>query len=294
MYKDIIIIGLGSLGGFFAESVSRMKGLQSIMLIDPDIVEIKNVGKSIYRRRDVGRSKVKVLKEIIEYNNDSLTIICHPIEYHESKTLLPPSDLTIDCRDVICNRNGDIDIRMYISFRTLIMDCKKFFRVTTRRAGRYIQYLNMGELSVAASTAFQVINSGKVDSLIKNQMIHQVSMDYQTTEISKAVQVYENRPDMIMDSVNGDNRIRNLHEMLPMIIDSNKCKDLTVIVGQENCIGDKIKKIKKYEMVEYDKVVKSLSEIIQSLPFQSEYYTVVLNKDSSEWFIELLPETGAA
>jgi hypothetical protein len=294
MYKDIVIIGLGSLGGFFAESVSRMKGLQNLMLIDPDIVEMKNVGKSIYRRNDVGEKKVFALKRIIENNNDSLNIICHPIEYHENKMCLPYSDLTVDCRDIICNRNGDIDIRMYISFRTLVMDCKRNFRVITQRPGRYIQYLNMGELSVAASTAFHIINSGKVNDLIKNQMIHQISMDYQASEISKAIKLYNERPDMIIDSFSGDERIRNLHEMLPMIIDSNKSKDLTVIVGQENCIGDKIKKIKKCEMIELSSAVKVLSEIIQSLPLHSEYYTIVINKEKNEWFIELLPETGAA
>jgi len=264
------------------------------MMIDPDIVEMKNVGKSIYRRKDIGKYKVNALKEIIKNNNDSLNIIGHPIEYHENKMCLPYSDLIVDCRDVICNRSGDIDIRMYISFRTLILDCKRNFKVTNQRSGRYIQYLNMGELSAAASTAFQIISSGKVKDLVKKQMIHQVSMDYQSTEISKAIKVYENRPDIIIDQFNGDERIRNLHEMLPMIIESNMINDLTVIVGQQNCIGDRIKKINKYEMIEYNKIVKSLSEIIQSLPFQSEYYTLVINKEKDEWFIELLPETGAA
>lgn len=294
MYKDIVIIGLGSLGGFFAENVSRMKGLQYLMLIDPDIVEMKNVGKSIYRRKDIGKKKVDALKEIIENNNDSLNIVAHPIEYHENKVCLPYSDLIVDCRDIICSRSGEIDIRMYISFRTLVLDCKRIFKVSNQRNGRYIQYLNMGELSAAASIAFQIINSGRADDLINKQMIHQISMDYHSTVINNAVQVYENRPDIVMDHFNGDERIRNLHEMLPMIIESNKVKDLTVIVGQQNCIGDKIKKINRYEMEEYHKVVGTLTEIIQTLPFQSEYYTVVINKDKDEWFIELLPETGAA
>lgn len=294
MYKDIVIIGLGSLGGFFAENISRMKGLQSLMLIDPDIVEMKNVGKSIYRRRDIGRYKVHALKEIIEYTNDSLNITAHPIEYHENKMCLPYKELIIDCRDIICSRNGEIDIRMYISFRTLIIDCKRYFKVSSERPGRYIQYLNMGELSAAASIAFQIINSDKIDELIKKRMIYQVSMDHHSVEISKSIKKFENRPDIIMDCFNGDEKIRNLHETLPLLVESNKVKDLTVIIGQENCIGDRIRTIKRNELVELSSAVKVLSEIINSIPIQSEYYTIVINKEKKEWFIELLPETGAA
>ena len=149
-------------------------------------------------------------------------------------------------------------------------------------------------MASAASLAFQVINSGKVKDLIKKQIVHQVSIDHQEFEVSKSISLYENRPDIIMDHFHGDERIRNLHQSLPDIIECNNLKDLTVIIGQRKCIGAKVKTIKKHELANFSNIVRILSNIIQTLPSKSEFYTICLNKEKDEWFIELLPETGAA
>lgn len=294
MYKSIVIIGIGSLGGFFAESISRMNGLQSLILIDPDIVEEKNVNKSIYRRKDVGKRKVEALKEIIEFNNEDLVIKAFPITFKEGKTLIPNADLVVDCRDVICSRCGDIDVRMYISYRTLIIDCKRFVTIDNEQEGRYIQHLNNGELITSANSAFTIIYSGKIKEMIKKQMTYQISIDCHQVAATEYIKLYDNRPDIVSDDDSSD-RIKNLHEQLPQIVTANKARDLMVIVGQESCVGQQVNLICKSEIKTLNDANKALSRIVDSLALPNEHYTVSLaESDNDTIFVELLPDTGAA
>jgi len=293
MYKSIVIIGLGSLGGFIAENVSRIKGLQTLILIDPDIVEFKNVGKSIYKRNDIGQFKVDAIKRIIR--NDLLNIKIFPIEYIEGKIYLPENDLIIDCRDEICSREGEIDVRFYISYRTLVIDCQKNHIVANIQTGKYTQLLSLMELSTAASIAAQYVNDDILKEFIRKQLVYQAPIDLVKQQATKAINLYDTRPDIILDYHKGQDKIRNLHENLPKLIHVNKDKQLTVIVGQEGCIGSNVQTIAKNEIVHYNNAVRTLSEIVQNIIPQKEYYTIQVNdEDQDEIYIELLPDTGAA
>jgi len=291
MYKSIVIIGLGSLGGFFVENISRMRGLQTLILIDPDIVELKNINKSIYKRNDVGKFKVDVIKNII---NNNIIVKTFPIEYIEGKSYLPSNDLIIDCRDEICNRGGEIDVRFYISYKTLVIDCEKYHKVNFKQTGRYAHLLSLSELSVASSIAAQYIEEDIMKDFIKRQIVFQASIDLVKQQASKAIKLFDNKPDIIFDYCKGDNIIRNLPENLPKLININKTNDLTVVVGQEGCIGGNVQIIRKNEVVEYNDAVKTLTEIVQSVVPLKEYYTIQINDNQDEVYIELLPDTGAA
>ena len=67
--QTITVVGLGGTGAQIARSVARMvydmKGTRlhtpQIVLIDPDKVEHKNVGRQLYTEADVGQSKAHVL-----------------------------------------------------------------------------------------------------------------------------------------------------------------------------------------------------------------------------------------
>jgi len=293
MYKSIVIIGLGSLGGFFAENISRMKNLQTLILIDPDIVEPKNIGNSIYTRKNIGMFKVNAIKEII--NNDKIRIRTFPIDYIEGKIYLPQNDLIIDCRDEICSRGGEIDVRFYISYKTLVIDCEKYHKVGFKQTGKYAHLLTLSELSIAASIASQYIDEKIMKDFIKRQLVFQAEIDLVKRQASKAIELFDNKPDIVLDYHEGDNIIRNLHETLPKITNLNKTKALTVVVGQEGCVGGNIQVIRKNEIDQYNSAVKTLTEIVKSVVPLKEFYTIQVNDNNkNEVFIELLPDTGAA
>ena len=293
MYKSIVIIGLGSLGGFFAENISKMKGLQTLILIDPDIIESKNIGNSIYKRNDIGKFKVNAIKSII--NNNNIRINTFPIEYIEGKNYLPISDLIIDCRDEICSRGGEIDVRFYISYKTLVIDCEKYHKVEFKQPGKYAHLLSLSELSIAASIAAQYIDKDIMNDFMDRQIVFQAPIDLVKRQATKAITLFDNKPDIVFDNQKGDDIIRNLHENLPKLINVNRTKDLTVVVGQEGCVGGNIQTIRKNEIIEYNNAIKTLSEIVKSVVPLKEFYTIEVNDDNAnEVYIELLPDTGAA
>jgi hypothetical protein len=295
MYKSIVIIGLGSLGGFFADNISKMKGIENLILIDPDIIETKNIGNSIYKRDDIGKFKVEAMSRIIYNNNSLIKTKIFPIEYIEGKIWLPESELIVDCRDEICSRGGEIDVRFYISYKTLVIDCEKYHKVVFKQTGRYSHNLSLSELTIASSIASQYIDKKILTDFMERQLVFQAEIDLVKKQANKAIELFDNKPDMVLEYCKGDNKIRNLHETLPQITKLNKTKDLIVIVGQEGCVGGNIQCIKKNEIDHYNNAVKILSEIVCTIVPLNEYYTIKVNDENpSQVYLELLPDTGAA
>jgi len=291
MYKRIAVIGVGSLGGFFAESISKIKDLQTLILIDPDFVEEKNLNKSIYRKRDIGVYKVYALRSIIREKNENLIIESSPIEYIERKIQMPEVDLVVDCRDEIVSRCGEIDIRLYIAYRTLILDCKKIHKVEKSLAGKYIHNLNMFEISSVANAVAQLIYSGRIKEFINKEIIYQIPVDTSLKDANECLDDFNNCPDIVVDHYAGSEIIRNLHITLPKIVELNKTKALSIIVGEAECLSVDVLTVKRNEISKYGEAVKYLTDLTQSLVPHKEYYTVKVNKKG---YIELLPETGAA
>ncbi len=62
---EVTIIGAGSTGSFVALNLAKM-GVNKIKVIDFDKIEEHNVPNQFYRLKDVGKSKVKALQEIIK------------------------------------------------------------------------------------------------------------------------------------------------------------------------------------------------------------------------------------
>ncbi len=208
---------------------------------------------------------------------------------------MPANDLIIDCRDEICSRGGEIDVRFYISYKTLVIDCEKYHKVGFKQTGRYAHLLSLSELSIAASIAAQYIDEEIMKDFIKRQIVFQASIELVKKQASKAIKLFDNKPDIVFDYHKGENIIRNLHENLPKLVNVNKTKDLTVVVGQEGCVGGNVQTIKRNEIVEYNNAVKTLADIVQSIVPLKEYYTIHINDvNQDEVYIELLPDTGAA
>ena len=43
VYRSVTVIGVGTLGGFVAEAISNLEGLEKLVVVDHDIVEVKNL-----------------------------------------------------------------------------------------------------------------------------------------------------------------------------------------------------------------------------------------------------------
>ncbi len=81
--QTVAVIGLGSGGGFVAESLA-MSGVGGFVLIDDDVLETGNVVRHVGDMRDVGRPKVDVVADLIHARNPAarVTAVRGRIEDH--------------------------------------------------------------------------------------------------------------------------------------------------------------------------------------------------------------------
>ena len=81
------IVGLGSVGSFVAEQLSRM-GCENISLIDFDILKPHNLDRTLFAtKKDINRTKVSVIKEMIAQSSTSKNsnIECFPYSLAEKE-----------------------------------------------------------------------------------------------------------------------------------------------------------------------------------------------------------------
>jgi tRNA A37 threonylcarbamoyladenosine dehydratase len=166
VYKTVTVIGLGSLGGFLTKYISELSYVRNITLVDFDTVEGKNVFDSIYNYTNIGEYKVDALYDIIK---DDVAVTKLNQKYIEGQTYLPESDLVIDCRDVVCDRDREIDVRFYIAEKSLVIDCRKTVRNVCSYDGHYSIQLTKSEINKAAFYSAQIIESGHIKDMIKNK-----------------------------------------------------------------------------------------------------------------------------
>jgi molybdopterin/thiamine biosynthesis adenylyltransferase len=81
--KKVAVVGLGSGGGFVAQTLA-MSGVGNFVLIDDDDIENKNVVRHVADLRYVGKPKVEAVKELILARNANaqVTAIIGRIENH--------------------------------------------------------------------------------------------------------------------------------------------------------------------------------------------------------------------
>jgi len=296
MANSIVVIGLGSLGGFFAENISKLDGVKRLILVDPDIVEKKNLKNSIYRKRDVGKGKVDALADILEFSLDgSIEIIKIFKEFKEGETQLPEADLVFDCRDVLCSRGGYIDVKMYISFRTLVVDCQKHVNIPNTRRGRYVDHVTKNDIRNAAFNAFLLVYSKKIYDLMRQHTVHTIQLDDYREGVNQSLELVQSKNDLVYESQNGEEKLVNLHENLVPILEANKKQDLNVIIGEKQNVSQKLMKIPCSEMRDQFDVIRVFSELARNIPLSYDRYLIrVLYLKKEGIYIELLPSTGAA
>jgi len=115
-YKDkientnVCILGVGTAGSYIPEALFKL-GINNLVLIDPDKVEINNLRAQSYSEQDVGDFKVQALKKRYQYSQN-LKITTHSkfiLDYNDLKNTinLEELDYLLICAD---DTNLTIDI----------------------------------------------------------------------------------------------------------------------------------------------------------------------------------------
>ncbi len=290
--ESIAIIGCGSLGGFLGESLAGLNKIDKMVLVDHDTVEQKNIKNSIYKEDHIGELKVISLKKILDHQHTNTEIISTPKKYIEDKTVIPECDLIIDCRDFVYDRGDKIDIRMYISSRFLIIDCRQDISYAVNHQGKYIERLTTADLRMAAMSATMLIHNGLINTIIDDKLVHKIELDYLSRDVSQAIRRRRMKPDEVFDSHVGENKLVNLDETIQPIIDLNRQCDIRVCLGDRNkpLIS---KDIPPGQLLQPNDVVRELLDTI-NLPHSYNSYLIFIAREGNMVYVELLAETGAA
>jgi hypothetical protein len=283
-YRSITIIGIGTLGGFIAESLSNLDGVEELIIVDHDIVEKKNLRNSIYRQIDVDLFKVDALGDILSINRD-INVKQFPIKFEEGTTKLPHSDLVLDCRDYTYDRGSYLDARLYISSRYLMVDCRKNVKYDNPVEGKYLEALTKDDLRYASTMVAMLLHSNTIASLIDVGSVQKYELDYVTRIDSCSY-------DILYDASPGNDKFVNLPAKIIPILDLNREYDLNVFVGSKNLpLTERI--IPKASLKDGNDLIINLASVT-SLQCNFNQYLVSPFKEGGKVYIELIPETGAA
>ncbi len=125
--KTVLIVGIGGVGGSCLESLVR-SGIENIIIIDPDIVDITNINRQIIALNStVGKKKVDVFKERINdiNNNCKVEVLdtfltkenINIIDNYKIDFLVDACD-TIDTKKAIINKCLENNIEFITSLGT--------------------------------------------------------------------------------------------------------------------------------------------------------------------------------
>lgn len=302
MVKIVGIIGVGSLGGFVAHHISHIDGIEKLVIIDPDVVERNNLRNSIYREGDIGELKVEALKKYL--GCEATTI---PSSYDELTSQIPETDLLIDCRDIGCSRYGKIDVRLFISERTLVIDCERNVRYEKPVIGKYLMELQKDTIDDAAYYIKKTIVSGKMFELIKQQSsslfrLDKISDDF-CRPICDSLELTDNIDDMIYEAPSGFEKLRRVDMNTKPIMIANKRKNLPVYIGEQtqwkefsSILGSPTQYydiIKQGELTSQYDVMTKLSNIVSRLDADCVFFVQLIH-ERGEPKIVLIKETNSA
>lgn len=284
IYKSIAIIGLGTLGGFVAEAISRLDNTENLIIIDHDIVESENLKDTIYRQIDIGLLKTDALYDILK-NRYDLSITKISERFVENETIIPDTDLILDCRNYTYDRKGQIDARLYISSRYLIVDCRRKVEYKIRQKGKYITQLSKDDLRSASQVVSILINGNTLQTLVKDQAIQKYEIDCFSEHNGSCY-------DIVYEGVLGGDRFVNLPEKIMPIIDLNKNENLNIVVGSR--ATPTLETLIPVNSLRNSRDVVETLATLTNQQQEFNHYVVAVFKEKNNTIIELIPETGAA
>ena len=284
VYKSIVVIGIGTLGGFVADALANLETLETLIVIDHDTVEAKNLINSIYRQIDLGVQKTEALTDIISTKNPDVTVITLNEKFIEGKTKIPQCDLVLDCRDYTYDRRKEIDVRLYMSSRYLMVDCRKNVAYKVKTEGKYLVELTKQDLRYAGTLVSMLVYNKAIGTLIKEQSVQKYELDY-------VKRIDKNSCDIVYES-DRENKFVNLPDKILPILQANKQSDLELFVGSHLFpIAQQL--IPKNSLQSSSDIAVSLTRAV-SKQCEFNHFVVALHQTNGKFLLELIPETGAA
>lgn len=295
--KKVIVIGVGSFGGFLCKHLSELETVKELYIIDHDLVESKNIRNSVYSISQVGEYKVDALKELIQ---DEVFVMDFKTSYVEGKTKLPKANLVIDCRDMVCDRDNEIDARLYISGRMLVIDCRKNVKCHREYKGAYNTSLSKSEIRKAAFYAAQIINSSELKTLKGNGLVQTIDLDLIPGVLTKAVnESLANKTDLIYEVFDHTERIQRLDEHIKPIMALNRSQDVKIVLAENKTekLIPKVMKTKysiipKRSLETSTDLIERLTNLVREREDFMNFIVVLKEGIDGKQYVELLEETG--
>jgi hypothetical protein len=283
IFEKVCVLGVGALGGFVVDSISKIDSIKEIIIFDGDLVEDKNLKNSIYRLSDVGKPKVECLKQIVTMRIPNIKITLYKLRFIEGETFLPTCNLVLDCRDYLYDRGTLIDTRLYISSRYLVVDCRKNIQSQLKYEGQYLELISSNDLKTASSLVTMLMTNKTLEKMITAQTVNKFDLDF--------MKINDTQEDIIYDSTAGEQKFINLPQSIPLVLEQNKSSPIDVYVGGKSFpLFQNV--IPQNSLHSSGDLIMHFVSMVQS-PFKFNSYVISISQ-GPKFYIELLPETGAA
>lgn len=274
MFKRPMILGVGSLGSILCEKIVEKGSFDKLSILDYDIVKNRNLRNSIFTEQDIGKKKTDVIQDKF---SDKIMIDSFDFKFIESfNDFLFDCDVIIDCRDFLYDRKN-IDVRLFVCNKSLIIDCRKSVHYENTYEGSYFWSIDKTELNVVLKSFVNLLQSNQIKNMIKNNEINEINANgVNNFPICTSVDKDE---DIIIDKTN---KISN-PEIITRV-DVNKKANVKLYSNTSN--------VKTKEMYfESNNNSDIIIELESLLPkFDNNNYLMIVSKNE----ISIIPETGAA
>ena len=129
--KNILLLGVGGVGGYVAESLIR-SGVHHLTIVDKDVIDLTNLNRQIIALHStVGKFKVDVLRERLEDINPKVNIHTNKANLTESnleELNLDSYDYVVDCID---------DVKVKVALAKIALDRKLNLIMSTGTAKKF-------------------------------------------------------------------------------------------------------------------------------------------------------------
>lgn len=106
----VLVAGAGAIGSHTAVTLARI-GIGTIIAVDNDILEEHNIFNQIYRKEQIGKSKVEALKEIIQEISDT--------EFIGINSMIQNAKLSIFKPDIILGCFDNVRARFFLNYKAI-------------------------------------------------------------------------------------------------------------------------------------------------------------------------------
>lgn len=125
-YPLLIVIGAGGTGSWVTYLSSLIGCFNTIIVVDNDYVEEHNLNRTPYRRSDIGKTKVRAIKEIVNDSRNQVLLteqdrwgwedIAKTIKEAEENEMITSKVIVIDCSDNL-NIYKEVDTSLVTYFK---------------------------------------------------------------------------------------------------------------------------------------------------------------------------------